>query len=206
MLVFTRHWRRTIHRQFVAAATLAAVGVCAVGVPLPSPILKAHDGRYPCENHACGCTDADSCWHHCCCMSNVEKLAWAKQAGMTPPEFVVAAAAREVGACDSTKLAGGCCSADENDHASLAEASNPIPRPAHRAAPPRGVRIVLLQAAMKCRGLTASTSLLPPSLPVEWAEFSPLVCERYESLPRGSLTYDPPSLAIATPPPDAAAG
>jgi hypothetical protein len=59
--------------------------------------------------------------------------------------------------------------------------------------------------ALKCRGVQVSVTLMPPSLPVEhdgfsqeWVEFSPAPA-------LASVLYDPPLLAVATPPPDAAA-
>lgn len=42
--------------------------------------------RYPCESHACGCQSAEECWESCCCMSMVDRLAWAIANGVKPPE------------------------------------------------------------------------------------------------------------------------
>jgi hypothetical protein len=198
-----RRWRR-MRSGFVAAATLAAVAACAVGVPLPSAVLKPHSAeRYPCEHHACGCVDAKACWQDCCCMSHGEKLAWAEREGVTPPAFVMAAAALEiiaekVAAKAAKPACSRCCQAKSPGGAHCDDDATCEEEPASR-----GVRFVMLHEAMKCRGLTVSVSLLPPSLPALTDNFEPLVIER--SLPQlgRSLLYDEPTLAVESPPPDA---
>jgi hypothetical protein len=58
----------------------------------------------------CGCRTAQQCWRGCCCFTNRQKLAWAKQNGVKAPEFVAVAAKREqkkaVASCCSTKKVG----------------------------------------------------------------------------------------------------
>lgn len=207
-----KSWRR-IRSGVVAAATLAAVAACAIGVPLPAVMQKPHSAeRYPCERHACGCVDAEACWRDCCCMSHGEKLAWAKREGVTPPAFVMAAAAREIiaertaaksgcSSCSKTACcdkvsgedapqAGGCCGGGQT-------ACSP------QKAPPQGVKFVMLHEAMKCRGLTVSVSLLPPALPVVTAPFRLTVCEAFSPPGARSLLYRGPYLAVESPPPDA---
>jgi hypothetical protein len=43
----------------------------------------------------CGCRNADQCWKGCCCFTNRQKLTWAEQNGVRPPDFVARAAASE---------------------------------------------------------------------------------------------------------------
>ena len=212
MLGLGRELSRRLGRSAVATATLAAVTACALGVPQPdSGVHKSHAERYPCENHPCGCADAASCWRDCCCMSNAEKLAWAAREGVAPPTFVVAAAARKAQDCDafacddsathaccSTKLKT-CCSKTRG--AAGAVANSPSSKQ-HRSAK-SGPRLVLLHAAMKCRGLTVSVALLPPSLPVGLSAFVPRPPERFAPPAVESLLYDAPYLAQAAPPPRA---
>lgn len=220
MLGSTRRFWRRFRRTVVAAATVAAVAACAVGVPLPTRVLKSSSERYPCENHPCACVDAEHCWRDCCCMTNADKLAWAEEAGVTPPAFVVAAADHEAedhahgqkhGDAGSTHLAAGsCCSAKATSCCSSASksccsATSPGVVAAPAAATEYGVKVVHLISALKCRGLSISIGLLPPSLPVLTAEFFPHAVERY-LLPLGdSLLYDEPYLAVDSPPPDSAA-
>jgi hypothetical protein len=46
--------------------------------------------RFPCENCRCGCLSAEQCWRNCCCHSVAQRLAWAEQEGVTPPDYVLA--------------------------------------------------------------------------------------------------------------------
>jgi hypothetical protein len=86
--------------------SIALVLCCAIlggtlGFPAPRRVAKDRSQPFPCQDRACGCMNAASCWKSCCCHTNAQKLAWAKQHGVTPPEFVVAAAKKE--------CAGGSC-------------------------------------------------------------------------------------------------
>lgn len=206
-----RKVRRRLGRSAIAAATLAAVAACAVGVPQPAVVSKSHAEHYPCENHPCGCGDAESCWRDCCCFSDREKLAWAERAGVTPPAFVVAAAREEsdqrcaatahaerTDSCCSRKTS--CCSAGgaECDGGPTAESTVSAKSPSRQGG------WIMLHAAMKCRGLAVSVALLPPSLPAATAEiFKPAVV-RFVSQAAEPLLYESPYNGVSTPPPDAA--
>jgi len=170
------------------------VTVGAIGVPLPVRSVKVSAQRFPCENSPCGCADAASCWRDCCCNTPQQKLAWAKKHGVTPPDFVIAAAreAESVHSCcassrpacchDAAKPAGSCCSTP--------------------AQPPRS-KSVLLVAALKCRGISVSVSLLPPTVlprPVRLAA-PPLATS--DAPPSSPNLYQSPTDEVATPPPDA---
>src|ERR1700685_2665603 len=65
------------------------------GVAVVSRPEKDRSRPFPCQDNACGCASAEECWHHCCCHTNREKVAWAQEHGVTPPDFVVAAAEKE---------------------------------------------------------------------------------------------------------------
>jgi hypothetical protein len=146
-------------------------------------------------------------------MNHAAKLAWAEREGVTPPAFVVAAAKREAktqaklagaegGAVSKAKVARGCCSAKKQSCCSAAKtccSSEPAAEPTGRS-----IKIVNLIAAMKCRGLSVSVALLPPSLPVDLSQFFPNVARRFETPLGASLLYDEPMLAVASPPPDGA--
>lgn len=205
-MVRIRHLWRRVRKGVVAAATLAAVAACAIGIPLPTVIQKPHsDVRYPCEHHACGCVDAEACWRDCCCMSQAAKLAWAERAGVTPPAFAVAAAVREIEAESPHKIvAHGCCAAKKQASSCCTKATASSCCRKTEAEPPHGVRIVTLNDAMKCRGLTVSVALLPPSLPVSGVEFLAPPLVRFAAPRVESLLYESPSLAIASPPPNCA--
>jgi hypothetical protein len=215
----TRKIRRDWRRAVVATIVVAAVAACAVGVPVPTTPVKVSSERFPCEHHACGCVDAEACWRDCCCMNHAAKLAWAEREGVTPPKYVVAAAKREAKtqaklagaegvavskakAKAKAKVAGGCCSAKKQSCCTAAKtccSSKAAAKPAGRS-----IKIVNLIAAMKCRGLSVSVALLPPSLPVDLQQFVTDVVERFETPLGASLLYDEPVLAVASPPPDGA--
>jgi hypothetical protein len=71
---------------------VCAYTVLAMGIPLPVPVWKASQELYPCMNHHCGCQSAEQCWRNCCCMTLEERLVWARQNRVRPPEFVLAEA------------------------------------------------------------------------------------------------------------------
>jgi len=72
---------------------LVAYIVVAAGVPLPSASRPAKSGeRYPCEACRCGCDSAEHCWRNCCCHTLAERLAWAENNGVKPPDFALEAA------------------------------------------------------------------------------------------------------------------
>lgn len=62
--------------------------VYMLGIPIPSFRSKVLDDRFPCEHCACGCSSAAHCWEKCCCFSDEEKLRWAEENDVQPPEFL----------------------------------------------------------------------------------------------------------------------
>lgn len=118
-----RFWPRGLaiggrHRRgFVAALLVVNQFAVASGLPLPvsaamnAAVKKDLSKPFPCMNRACGCLNADQCWHSCCCFTMREKLAWAAENGVEPPEFVREAAAREAlaDASNAGHEPEGCC-------------------------------------------------------------------------------------------------
>ncbi|HTQ39729.1 MAG TPA: hypothetical protein VMJ32_11930 [Pirellulales bacterium] len=43
-------------------------------------------------NHRCGCQSAEECWRNCCCMTLEERLIWARENHVIPPDYALAAA------------------------------------------------------------------------------------------------------------------
>src|SRR6202035_3152816 len=82
-------------QKAVALLLLLGILVEVAGIPVVRVSKKDRSRPYPCQDRPCGCASADECWHHCCCMNNKEKLAWARAHGVTPPDFIVAAAEQE---------------------------------------------------------------------------------------------------------------
>lgn len=83
---------RSRRRLFVAG--LAVVyATTAIGVPLPMVASTTKSGElFPCANCACGCATAEQCWRSCCCHSLSERIAWAHEHNVRPPEYALAAA------------------------------------------------------------------------------------------------------------------
>ena len=204
------------------------VAICSVGVPLPAQAVKKSGEPFPCQNCPCGCPDAETCWRDCCCHTNREKLAWAKQNGVKPPAFVIAAARRE-SCCTETgnnccgkspaSTAKSCCSTTRGcgeqklSHCSLAAekpASGNCSKcqgyepEAGEPSPENGSRsgIVLLTAKLRCSGISLSVSWLPPSI-IPRPHAMALELHLHSAIAEAAPPrYESPYLAIPAPPPD----
>jgi hypothetical protein len=91
-----RHKLRALPvRRLICSALALAYIVTAAGVPLPLTARPAKTGEaYPCAGGACGCRSAQQCWRSCCCHTLAERLDWARQHGVRPPDDAIAAAVR----------------------------------------------------------------------------------------------------------------
>lgn len=108
-------------RRLLGWLSLMVYFAATFGLPLPA--LPA-TGPFPCQSHGCGCRSAEQCWRSCCCYSMEEKLAWARNKGVEPPDYVVEAVA-EKSCCSSHRKAKNkpapkapqrtCCSAKSSD-------------------------------------------------------------------------------------------
>jgi hypothetical protein len=186
-----------------------AVVVSSLGVPLPVPMLRHANELYPCAQCGCGCTDAETCWRKCCCYTNEQKLAWAERHGVTPPGFVIAAAARERASaskhqaccesavCHSTDCRRPCCAHRESASCCQA-ASAPRETKSSRS-------FVLGISALRCRGLSLTVSSMPPSLPLEAVLQRFRADDLVERVCVRERHYQSPTLPVASPPPDAVA-
>ena len=65
----------------------------SLGIQLPLPAAAKNSAQpYPCMNHPCGCASAEECWRHCCCTTLEERLRWARENHVTPPDYALAEA------------------------------------------------------------------------------------------------------------------
>src|SRR5262249_1134203 len=83
---YCRHGRR----RCANAALLAIYLVTAAGVPLPTARSAKSAERFPCESCPCGCDSAEHCWRSCCCHTLAERMDWARENGVRPPEYAIA--------------------------------------------------------------------------------------------------------------------
>ena len=95
--------------RLVALLALAGFLAGSLGVPVLVPPDASDFQAYPCRGHRCGCTSAQQCWFSCCCLTHQEKLEWARQHGVQPPEGVVLLARKEAElARKAAQRKGGC--------------------------------------------------------------------------------------------------
>ncbi|HEV3256996.1 MAG TPA: hypothetical protein VG013_08970 [Gemmataceae bacterium] len=146
-------------------AILALLSYLAVGVGLPLPVL-AHKDRsqpYPCQDHPCGCPNAEECWRHCCCFTPEQRWAWAEAHHVVPPAYAERPTGAQPDHDTGTPPTKSCCGQHRHD--------SPPPSPA-------GSRWVLGVEALRCHGLNtvwASTGAVVPPPPVlTWRPFWPL--------------------------------
>lgn len=89
-----------IRQKLIGFALVLAI--CTSFFPLPigrgAPSVKDASQPFPCQNRPCGCANAEQCWTSCCCFTDEQKLAWAENTGVTPPDFVVKNAEAEASA------------------------------------------------------------------------------------------------------------
>jgi hypothetical protein len=90
-----RLFRRSFRRRVVSAALAAMYMVTAGGIPLPAGNIGHKSGEmFPCSDDACGCASAEQCWRSCCCHSLRQRMEWAREHKVRPPEFAIADARR----------------------------------------------------------------------------------------------------------------
>jgi hypothetical protein len=77
--------RRSLGHQLCAGLSLVAYLAAVLGFPVPIAARQNHHHPFPCQQHACGCANAESCWKHCCCFTPEQKLTWAHEQGIEPP-------------------------------------------------------------------------------------------------------------------------
>jgi hypothetical protein len=78
-------------RSVIVVLTVFSHLMVTFGLPLPTPGRKSKDSSqpFPCQNRPCGCATSEQCWKgDCCCFTLEEKLVWADEHGVEPPEHV----------------------------------------------------------------------------------------------------------------------
>ncbi len=167
--------------------------------PLPRRTLNAAGKDtttpFPCMNSPCGCRTAEHCWHNCCCHTLAERIEWARENHVRPPDGVLAEAKAEGIEWDDAAEDSGHSDActDCHHHATRAQQ---LTTPTHG--------IVLIKA-LECQGvgggwLTSVVSL--PAPPVARWHMEPSSPTRITMIAEvgTSFSAEPP-----TPPPRLAA-
>ena len=155
---------RACLRHLVALTVVAALTACTLGIPLPLQVSKLVSEPFPCMNCPCGCKTAEKCWRDCCCHTHAEKLAWARDNGVTPPAYVLAAVLESAKAkgptCCCKKVAvSSCCSSPAKSK--CCSSKQVCKRPQRQKTIPS---TLLILQAQRCQGLTSSLTALPPTV------------------------------------------
>jgi hypothetical protein len=176
--------------KFAGVLLAVAVGIATIGVPLDMPFAKQITEYFPCMSCGCGCVDADVCWRQCCCFNTDQKIAWAREHGVTVPDFLLAEA--QLG----SDKAG-------DDLADLKPCCRKRVLDARKKAKEQAVTTGVMAIQMlKCQGLSFSLTALPPSIT------PPAVGAELMLLPTDSILwitsnfYEPPIFAAVVPPPE----
>jgi hypothetical protein len=184
------------HRQRLVAVLVAlSVVVASIGVPFALESAKDTSQPYPCMHHRCGCGSAEACWRGCCCMTQAQKLAWAKEHGVTPPDYALAQAEQE-----EPQSCGSC-----GHHHDCESEPTPV---AHtttdevKKSAGLGVGLVLSEDFRRCQGLasvwlTIGHALLP-KVESRIPRFQPAPSAW---LAIASQSAESPPLSLDTPPP-----
>src|SRR5205814_409462 len=131
--------------------------------PLKSATVEKDKSQpFPCMNSPCGCRSAEECWRHCCCHSLAERMAWARENHVRPPDDVLADAKAE-GIVWQSPSETDCC----DDDAAPSEHVWPSNANESRRAVKMAPGLILLRV-LECQGvggnwLAATVSLLPPA-------------------------------------------
>lgn len=84
--------RRGVAVLAVIGQLLGTVGI----IPVRADSSEDSLTPYPCKDHPCGCRSAARCWAAaCCCYTMQQKVAWAAEHGIKPPDHAVRLAAEE---------------------------------------------------------------------------------------------------------------
>ena len=152
-------------KRLFSILLISSLLVGSSGVPVVSRVSKDRSRPFPCQDNPCGCSSADECWHHCCCHTNREKVAWANEHGVAPPDFVVAAAEKEDEPAAHTCCHQHACEKCAAKAVAHRESSSSSAKQSDRNSSLR-LGLVLVDLARHCRSLPQLWSLLTVGLPV----------------------------------------
>jgi hypothetical protein len=160
-------------RRWITGIALVAYLASVWGYPLPRAGSADASTPFPCQQHQCGCHSAEQCWKSCCCFTPAQRVAWARERGVTIP-----AEAQSVLLADHNEHRGddrkSCCAShdhandktachvDAQDGAKTPACSKCVSRPGESK-----VTWVLGIEARKCQGLSTLWIASGASLPLE---------------------------------------
>lgn len=157
-------------RRIIAGGLAVWYLAALLGVPLPGLVETDLSRPYPCQDHRCGCRNADQCWRHCCCFSHEEKLSWARAHGVNPPADFVAQSSTESHTGRSC-CAKGYVSTPNGGHPSCCDTST-TRRTCCESQPSKAIDSLSTIEAMQCRGLVTTWLMLSLAAPPDETESS----------------------------------
>jgi hypothetical protein len=180
--------------KFAGVLSAVALGIATIGVPLDMPFAKQITEYFPCMSCGCGCSDAETCWRQCCCYNTDQKIAWAKEHGVTVPAFLLAEAETSATCSADAELADlkPCC------RKRILEARQ-------KAKEQTTTTGVLAIQMLQCQGMSLSFTALPPTITPPTVGPELLLLPTDSVVPSNSILYEPPTFAAAVPPPEFAA-
>jgi len=93
-------------------------------LPTPLEIVKNISIPFPCQYSGCGCKDAVQCWSSCGCHTDAEKIAWAKQNSVQPPEWFLEDVEIKLAEQEPKSSGGCCCCSKKTDQPPIEASSN----------------------------------------------------------------------------------
>lgn len=81
--------RKTVNslfRRLTALTVVLAYLAAMIGFPMPASARKISSEPFPCQNHSCGCMNAEQCRHSCCCFTAQQRRDWAVANQVEPAE------------------------------------------------------------------------------------------------------------------------
>jgi hypothetical protein len=167
--------------------SLAVYLLVASGLPIRVPGADEKDlsQPFPCMDCPCGCRNAEQCWRSCCCHTLAERLAWARENHVRPPDYVLAEArAQGINVWDDHQASHACC---------CCCAKPKVQKPKHDNS------VVLIQS-LKCSGMVSDWLAVGVAIiPVysDW-QFQATPCGFVE---RSTLDVASPAFEPLLPPP-----
>ncbi len=162
--------RRDIYRKAVTLALLVCLLPSILPIPLPVVrLVKDLSEPFPCQNCACGCVNAEQCWTNCCCFTEVERLQWAKDHGVKPPDYFKFSSATLVAVKQTKPVAVKSCCASHPVAKSEATACCERKNRNCTIAPSQSTKdteLVLVYESLNCRGNTTDYSPLHSAIVV----------------------------------------
>lgn len=110
------------NRRIISAMMLIVALGSGLVFSIPQRVVKDRSVPFPCMDCNCSCRNADACWSGCNCMLPAQKLAWAIEKGVKPPDWfarIVAISSESEsdttpGCCSTAKPVRSCCSTGES--------------------------------------------------------------------------------------------